>query len=746
MTFLNFALAFGAAACVIPLVIHLLNRRRFEVVQWGASHLLRPVLNTNRKRIKIEQLILLLTRMAILALLALCMAAPVLTQWRALSGDAKSSLILLLDNSYSMDAGNHAATNLDIGKKDAGKLIEHGRRGSDVSVVLMAGGKVTGSKSPTTNRKKAAQEISELPAGFGAADVAQSFESAAKAAPRMQHAKRDLVIVSDFQSNDWSGDSASALGKATELIDAIPIKPTVTLMQVGSEVSDNVAITSLDINPAVVASGQRVSIRVNVRNHGDVPYPGIQFQLRVNDKDIAARQLDLGPAEDGQLLFHHEFSEPGSHVVQVTADADSLLADNSMLAVVPVWDRLPVLLVDGAPSSDPLKSETAFLKLALSPFLAAAGAASGEDSLPRADLLHATVTSPGAISAETLQDNRVLVLANVARFTDQQLEAIGVFVNQGNSLLIFLGDQIDLDWYQNKMPAELLAAVPEELSTKQLDAQTRRPAFGSGLIHPVSFTPATAKPERANGEKISAEQYDHPALNLFNDKRHGNLGEGTINTWYRLQVGGEANVLARLGSGDPLIVEKALGDGRVMTVATSCDDAWNNLPARPFYLPLMQRLVTYLATAVEPPRNLSTGQTIVAHLPPGVGTATITTPDGQQTEFPEAKKSDRRMIEYSATAQPGLYTVRAASLPELHYSVTAPREESELQLLGEDELQSLAESLGGSVVHSADEFIQHDSDRRYGREIWRHLYWLMLACVVGEILLEQAFSGVLKRG
>ena len=79
MTFLNPALAFGALAFAIPLIIHILNRSRFKTVEWGAMHLLESVIKVNHKRFRIDQLILLLVRCAIPVLLALCLAKPVLT-------------------------------------------------------------------------------------------------------------------------------------------------------------------------------------------------------------------------------------------------------------------------------------------------------------------------------------------------------------------------------------------------------------------------------------------------------------------------------------------------------------------------------------------------------------------------------------------------------------------------------------------------------------------------------------------
>lgn len=79
MSLLNPLLAIGAIAFLVPLLIHIFNRSRFRTVEWGAMHLLESVISQNRKRLQIDQLILLLIRCLIPAVLAICLARPVLT-------------------------------------------------------------------------------------------------------------------------------------------------------------------------------------------------------------------------------------------------------------------------------------------------------------------------------------------------------------------------------------------------------------------------------------------------------------------------------------------------------------------------------------------------------------------------------------------------------------------------------------------------------------------------------------------
>ncbi|HKI18359.1 MAG TPA: BatA domain-containing protein, partial [Isosphaeraceae bacterium] len=60
--FANLPLLYGLAAAAVPLVIHLLNRRKFREVSWAAMQFLLAALRKNRRRIRVEQWLLLAIR------------------------------------------------------------------------------------------------------------------------------------------------------------------------------------------------------------------------------------------------------------------------------------------------------------------------------------------------------------------------------------------------------------------------------------------------------------------------------------------------------------------------------------------------------------------------------------------------------------------------------------------------------------------------------------------------------------
>src|SRR5678815_1595123 len=103
MSFLNPIMLAGLAAISVPIIIHLLNRRKFRKVVWAAMKFLQNAVEQNQRRMRIEDLILLALRCLLLALLAIALARPaIISDAAAVFGQSKVTGVIILDNSRSM--------------------------------------------------------------------------------------------------------------------------------------------------------------------------------------------------------------------------------------------------------------------------------------------------------------------------------------------------------------------------------------------------------------------------------------------------------------------------------------------------------------------------------------------------------------------------------------------------------------------------------------------------------------------
>src|SRR5262245_41208862 len=124
MTFLAPVMLFGAAAASIPIIIHLFFRTRYRTVAWGAMKFLLASIEQTSRRVRFQELLLLLCRIAVVALLAFARARPL---WSALNVSAKEEVlaVLVIDTSMTMGVREGDKTRLDLAKDAAVRVLDN---------------------------------------------------------------------------------------------------------------------------------------------------------------------------------------------------------------------------------------------------------------------------------------------------------------------------------------------------------------------------------------------------------------------------------------------------------------------------------------------------------------------------------------------------------------------------------------------------------------------------------------------
>ena len=181
-------------------------------------------------------------------------------------------------------------------------------------------------------------------------------------------------------------------------------------------------------------------------------------------------------------------------------------------------------------------------------------------------------------------------------------------------------------------------------------------------------------------------------------------------------------------------------------MATACDADWSDLPMRPFFVPMMQQLVTTMATRLTPPRNIETGEPAVALFAATdettEATVSVETPTGTRRTLRTTPEGNLLMARFDGTGRPGVYDMTTPAGSSIHFVASTARDESNLSTLDEPQLKSLADNMSAKVVASSSEYLEQDRLRRHGREIWKYILAALLAFMFLELLLQQRFSRV----
>lgn len=706
MTFLNAILLAGASAFLIPLIIHLLNRRRVVTVRWGAMHLLHEVIRQRRKKLRLEQWLLLAVRIAIPIVLALCLARPVLTALRSL-GLGKTSLVLLLDDSFSMRAPSATGTPAERVRQDITQILANQPPGSDVQIILAGGTPRPLQDEPSTVMDAITEQLAALPGLSGPMPVNDALQAAAAALSKAQHAARELAILSDFQSTDWQQAATGAELPALNNLKKADPAPQITFYRLSSDQVDNLSLASADLSAHVLAAGQPVGLRARLQNHGAKAWQDVAVHLEADGARLRSTRVSLPARGESIVNFTHTFDTIGDHSLTLRIEGDSLPDDNAFHSIVQVRDQLNVLLVDGDPSTTPLGGAADFLELALAPYQSA--------NASLKDLIRTTKVDARRFREDDLKGKEVLILADVERLQGNRLSDVEKFVQNGGGLIIFAGPHCDLEWYDREFHKKTAGLFPAAIQ---------------GL-------------KRAQGSpaRILQQRLTHPAVHYFNDARGGRLQDAEIHSWLQWQPAEGARPVLLLDQGTPLMIEKPHGRGRVIAVATTADAEWSNLPLQSFYVPLMQRLTAHLATqdassawqmAGEPLRLLlSEDQSRAEH--------TLREPTGLTQKLTPTEQQGRRVLESPPLHTPGIYQLSSGPRTRL-IAVNLDAAESDLTPLPSATVREIATRHESAFVESLEGWQKLDRTRRFGSEFWQPLLLALLVLLFFEVFLQQRIA------
>lgn len=487
--------AVGAAAISIPVIIHLINRRRFKIVDWAAMKFLLAAQKQTRKRMRIEQLLLLLVRMLVIALLVFAMSAVMpwaesLWAGMGLAKFAKPTRtqrihhVFVLDASLSMNQMIDGQPAFEVARQLALRKIQDNSSGDGYSVLLLK-------DSPTWLIGEASQDVEKVKRlirdikpshGNSSMGSALNMVSAKLTEARSRFPTQAVYFFTDMQRTTWLGAAPSEFKTEPESKERhayldIQERATTVLIDVGKEGMSNLAATDIAFNVPYVTANSPVALTVGVHNFSNDPKRNVRVELllgkakdNANDPALQMRVVDQKPGlnfDQGQrrMIDFDDFKFPaaGTYVVQVKVADDALMEDNTRAVVITVRDTIPVLLVNGKPSADRFERATEYLRLALNPF------PPGEEK--KWAPLRPKVVSPSQFSSMTeaeLEPFDCIYWCDVGQFSTSDVRKIDAHVRRGGGFVVTLGEKAveNLHIYNRLLYKDEQGLLPAKLMQK----------------------------------------------------------------------------------------------------------------------------------------------------------------------------------------------------------------------------------------------------------------------------------------
>jgi hypothetical protein len=694
--FLHPVYLFGLLAASLPILIHLLNRRRMKRVRFPAVRFILLSQKRISRSYRLRHWLLLALRSMAIVLLALLLANPIFQTGIGLfAGGGPVSLVIVLDNSLSMtwsgDGGGFKQA------KEAARILIDSLNAGDRAAIIPTS--LSGKEAFRLKEEKEVllRELQSIELADGSANFTAALNKAYELlnAPAAQ---KDIRLITDLGLTGWDHFSTSALKQYDP---SIPLK---TIHISAKNKPLNGTIKEIKAGGQGVGVNLPLQIEAVLANFGAAEITDVLVQLSINGETREQKLATIPPHGETSVNLQSQILKPGSHLGEITLKKEGLAGTPRSHFALHAQDKLNVLVVDGDPQTALVRSEAFFLSRALNP----AGDQGSSLYLP-------TVIVADTLSAASLESYQVVMLCNLGTISDSVAQKLRAYLGQGGGLLVFGGDRLQLESYNQK----LAEALPGQLREKKLGLE-------------------------GSAERITKIASGHPALGNFKDAI---LQESLLSSrvWgYFRGNGGGKSVLVSLANGDPLIVERKVGPGRVIFVATSADRDWTDLPLKTAYLPLIQSFTDYLAGGKRGALDdgVPVGSTKEIPLPPTlVGkNLRITKPNKQQSDVGIIADREHSVARFDENDRAGFYrialpagTQKDAEAPPL-YAVNPPFLESRLDEINEGELQAKLHPIKVEVL--AVEALQSGGQRT---DLALPLLGLLIVVLLFEGWLAQRF-------
>ena len=732
--------AAGAALVASPIMIHLINRMRFRRVRFAAMEFLLQSQQRNRRRVLIEQLLLLLLRILIVLVLVALIARLILDpNEMSIFRGAKAHHVVLLDDSGSMRDRLGETTAFEDGVDVVKKLVAEGARRPDTqkfTLLLLSNPEQPLFSQRDVNDAFIAEletKLENVRCSHRLLDLTSGFEAARKLFAEEKATVKHLHVISDYRSGDWNDQKA--LGTAAKALDSNGV--TLNFVRTVDKRNQNVAVTRLEGDLQVAASGVPVRFTVAVKNFADQVASDVRLTV-TQDGQRLPLSIQFDKIEAGKEVereFDVSFSSPKKHRLEVALVNDALPQDNTRFLALDVSVQNKVLIIDGVPSRD----EAAYLVDALAADPDLTGYA---PQIETVDYLR-----------RPLDEFQSIFILNVGDIPTTALEPLENYVAGGGGLAWFLGDAIRPAYYNDTLFKDgtglfpiRISVAPRELSSPESLNPGADVIFGN-----ISLFRVFQGQENPYTDVTRVYKYFPVASDWTIDDQERKDGVATI---------------AVLRDKQPLMFVHKFGAGQVVTCLTSCGPSWNNWSLYASYVVMQLELQKYIARTDRALERRIVGEAIRESLDPAQFTETVevTAPDaaGKRTTRLKAapEVADRRtegtdaaenqppeavqlVASYRDTDSPGVYVVKLLDhdqVPtEKWIAYNVPIEESELELATDSQIRR---QIGDDVTVQIQQpgSFQWIAGKDAGQEVREWLLVLIVIFLVAEQMLAFKLS------
>jgi hypothetical protein len=710
MTFLNPFVLFGLAAAAIPILIHLFNVRKLRTIEFSTLTFLKELNKNKIRRIKVRQWLLLALRTLLIILIVLAFSRPALQgTFGSASSRASSTIIILMDNTASMELHNEQGTYLSQVQQKAREIATSMQENDEAYLLRLSDLPLATTEEPLRDPAALLSLIDATTVGQRHRTIEEGLRVSSRLLQQSRNFNKEIYILTDGQATSLA--TAQEQQRSAEQL--FPPNVRLFMLAAAREPGENVAVERMEIPPTLLQPGKPFTVNVTVKNHGTSPVTNHVITMKIGSSAVMQKGLSLDAGEQSTLEFLLTAPRAGFLPLTAESEDDAFEADNRLYGSVLIPEQIAAAVVASSPDA------SRFIVTALNT------AASSSPGSP----VTITTVAPSQLSASVLAKYDVVILSGVAELSGTLTADISAYLASGGSLLFFPSADSSSTAYPYLTAAGVpaLSMVSGSARVENVDLQFPifRGMFEKGL-NGKEQTPESPSVRRAIAPKAS----------------------GTLRS------------IATLSNGLPFLWQKESGRGRIIGFAVPATTDWSDLPMKGLFVPLLFQTLLYCASpvSVADASAWSVGEPLEfssALLPRrnASSAGALRFFDAEQRGVPATsytrsgtKSTPAIIYTIERTEGPGHYTVLAAKDTASLLPVNVRREESSGTLTSQKDVDALLGRLGipsDSFIALTPEsdILSTITESRFGIELWR--YFLLAALLVA--LAEMAVAREAKQ-
>ena len=709
MTFLNPLVLLGLLAASIPVILHLLNLRKLRTIEFSTITFLKELQKSKMRRIKIRQWLLLALRTMLIILVVLAFARPTLkgTVPGTIGAHAHTTVVLLLDDSFSLSVLDEQGQRWERAKKITARLVDLLQEGDEVLLVNWSQALRVAQDSPTQDFSSVHARIKNREYSFERTTIDEALRVASRLLSRSVNVNKEIYVISDFQQTAF--ESGEQQDEPEALFDQ---HVRFFLLPVGDRLLQNEGITSLGVASTIFEKERPVQLRASVRNFGSSALTNSLVSAHFDGSRVMQKGVNLPADQEATVELAVVPQRTGILHGTIRLEDDVLETDNIRFFTITVPDRINVLVIQTSPA------DSRFIRTALE--------AAGKE---RSSLFRLDQASPRELTTTNIAGYDLIIAASVNDLSRTDYVRIKQFLESGGGLIFFPDDDLEMASYLERWVGIL----------------------GFPPVSGVRGDPSDRSVYRSF-EKID---FDHPIFAGVFESDRGTTRQKTVDSpkifaSVQYKPGPELHNIITLTDGSPFLITQRIGSGTVVLMSVPATLAWSDLPLKGIFVPLINRSVLFAAAQGEQEEgtlvgNLATIRIPGHQLPAETSALTLRRPDGVEhlvrpllPTFPGGTAK----VQIENTTVPGVYELYAEKQHLRSFAVNVDPLESDLHIIEEDELHQFWTRYGISSAAvrrlSAEENLEKAVlESRFGVELWKYFLGLALVAAIVEMLIAR---------